>query len=127
MRYIEASIKKRSKDSFHGISFKYNNERNTIEVLSIEEASLFSKTPLKDGDEIIVMDGISFKGNVVDKMKTYVNETKGDISIVAKRFDEEPKNKNSQKDSCCDSNTGACACCIYVCQDCECSDGCTIS
>ena len=122
MKYVEASIKKRSKDSFHGISFQYNNERGAIEVRSIDEGSLFAKTPIQGGDEIVVMDGISFRGNVVDKMETYLNEKRGDISIVAKRYGEEPpKSNNTRKDFCCDSNTGACACCDEFC------DGCTVS
>ena len=91
MRHIEASITKRQKDSHHGISFKYNEKRKSVEVGSITGGSLFAKTSIRKGDVIIVMDKISFKGNVADKMNKYMDDVQGKISVLAIRYNEEPK------------------------------------
>ena len=116
MRHVEASIKKRTKESNHGISFKYNERRGSIEVGSITAGSLFAQTSLKEGDEVVVVNKISFRKNAVDKLNFYMEEAQGEISVLATRNSEEP-NHSTSKD---------CVCCMYTCQDCECNDCCTI-
>ena len=114
MSIFKASREKRTKESQHGISFKYNRKRKSLEVYSITDVSLFAQTSLKEGDEVVAMNGVKFQGNMIDKIDIFMKEEKGIICLLAIRRKKPSRNGWFWEDCFCHCDGSEYVGCCYI-------------